>query len=87
MSAQKDTTLHNVHSLQFDKFYDRVTKDLRGRVEVYRDKLKEEKWKDYQKQMIEHLDKAMQNLVGSFEQQMREFAINKIKPLQGVVLM
>lgn len=52
---------------------------------MYRDKLKEEKWKDYQKGMTEHLDEAMKNLTQLFEQQMRTFVIHKMEHLQGVV--
>lgn len=70
--------------LQFDEFHDRVKEDLRGRVEVYREREEKEKWSDYQKTLIEYLDNEMKGLMQPFEQQMREFVIHKLKPLQGM---
>ena len=62
-----------------------MKEDLRGKVEVYPDKSEEEKWADYQRGIIEHLDETMQDLMKPFEQQLKTFAIDTIKPLQGVI--
>ena len=64
-----------------------MKEDLRGKVEVYRDRLDKEKWSDYQKGMIEDLDKGMKDLMQPLEQQMRTFAMDKLKPLQGAVIL
>lgn len=70
--------------LQFDEFCEKFKTDLRGEIEVYPDKKEKEKWEDYQKAMIEHLDKKMKDFMQQFEEEMRKFATDKLKPLQGM---
>ena len=69
--------------MQFDEFHDKIKEDLRGKVELYRDKLDKEKWEEYQKAMTEDLDEAMKTLSQPLEQQMKRFAIQKTEHLQG----
>ena len=71
--------------MQFNVFYDKVGKNLRLKVELYRDKGDEEKWVDYQKAMVEDLDTEMKQLTQPFEHQIREFVIDKLEHVQGTV--
>ncbi len=51
---------------------------------MYREREEKEKWSNYQKSMIEHLDEAMKDLMQPFEQHMRTFAVQQLKSLQGM---
>ena len=70
--------------MQFEEFHESVKKKLRGKAEVYREREEKEKWSNYQKSMIEHLDEAMKDLMQPFEQHMRTFAVQQLKSLQGM---
>ena len=70
--------------MQFEEFHESVKMKLQGEAEVCRERKEKEKWSDYQELMIEHLDEVMKDLMQPFQQQMRTFAIQQLKLLQGM---